>query len=119
MNCVFCGKETGTEKRWHLDCFDSAIEQEFGMKMYNLLLLESSKAEMKTIPNWIEKIIKEGVEMGKRHVTRFKLMVTLRALGFDNETIKEKIKEFNSNCRPPEHESIVDYHINYFLRRLK
>jgi len=117
MICIFCNKETGTDKRWHLDCFDTAIEEEFGVDMYNLLLERSILIQKGKVPYWIEKLVEEGVEEGRRHKTRFKIYLSLYFLKVPKEKIRELIWKFNENCRPPEKKNIVEYHINYLERR--
>jgi hypothetical protein len=116
MICIFCGKETGKEKRWHLDCLDQAIEDEFGIDVYNILLEQAAAIKRDRIPGWLEKLIKEGVDEGRRHITRFKIFCYLKLFKQSPEVIRERIMEFNRNCRPPEDEKEVDYHIRYLER---
>lgn len=116
MKCVFCGEESG-EKRWHLDCFDSIIEEEFGVDVYNILLERSMVIKRGEIPEWIKRLAEEGVEEGRRHITRFKIYLSLAMLKVDKEKIREIIEKFNQNCRPPENERVVEYHIKYLERR--
>jgi hypothetical protein len=119
MNCLFCQKEVKTNKKWHLDCLDDCIEEEFGIDVYNLLLMKSSIYNQEKIPFWLEELIQNGVNEGKRHITRFKIFCYLNLFKQPNETIKQKLIDFNKNCRPPENENIIHYHINYLLKREK
>lgn len=128
MNCIFCGKEI-EGRRYHLDCFEEEIEKVFGKEALNVLYLVSSGHEVVHLeeecsfcaaPKKREEIfelIKKGVPEGRRHITRFIIMSNLRRLGYPKEKIKQLIFEFNSNCRPPEKESVVEYHVNYTFKR--
>jgi hypothetical protein len=116
MNCIFCCKDS-KEKRWHLDCFDEEIEKTFGKEVYDILLEQSIIAQKNSIPAWIERLVAEGVDEGRRNITRFRIYATLFLLRFDEKEIRAKIFEFNKNCRPPENEREVEYHCRYFERR--
>lgn len=123
---VLCNEHhQGVTKAWEkvrfkiksLDFFDELIEDKFDDDVYLTLLKRSATMQKGSIPLWLEKLIKEGVEEGRRHKTRFKIFSFLNALEIPKEMIKEKILEFNSNCRPPELQTEVDYHIKYLTNR--
>ena len=116
MNCVFCNLDS-KDKKWHLDCFDTAIEEMFGKDVYNFLLQQSLAINNFSIPHWMERLIQEGVNEGRRNITRFKIYATLFALRNDEKTIREKILEFNKHCRPPENDREVEYHCRQLERR--
>lgn len=119
MKCVFCNKEVVTNKRWHIDCLDTAIETEFGIDIYNHLLIQSSALQKNFVPFWVERLVKEGVEDGRRHKTLFRIFASLSVLGVDYDIIKKTIIEFNDNCRPPLPKSEIRYHVRYLTRRFK
>jgi hypothetical protein len=127
MNCIFCGKECNG--KYHMDCFDSEIEQVYGsnalptlymlMAGHDLTHIETECAEC-TKPRKRDEIfdlIRKGVEEGKRHITRFIIMSNLRRMNFSKEAIEKHVLEFNNNCRPPEDEKIVRYHMKNTFRR--
>lgn len=114
MNCIFCGNES--EKKWHLDCLDVAVEEEFGADAYNFLLAQSVAMQKGTMPFWIERLISEGVDEGRRNIMRFKLVCFLNVLDIPFAEIRKRVWEFNKNCRPPERDREVDYHLRYLER---
>ena len=116
MECVFCNKEVKNNKKWHLDCLDDCIEEEFGIDIFNQILETSFIFSKEKIPFFVEELIQNGVNEGKRHITRFKIFCYLNLFNQSNGVIKQKILEFNKNCRPPDDENIVNYHINYLLK---
>lgn len=112
---MFCGKDC--EKKWHLDCFEDAIIEEFGIGVYNILINHAAQQTAPPIPGWIYRLVDEGVEEGKRHKTRFQIYVFLKQLNIEKEEIEKLIWKFNSNCRPPESEEEVNYHVKYLRER--
>lgn len=78
---------------------------------------ECKECSRKETKGWIRDIIKKGVYEGKRNITRFKIAVNLKKMGFPKKEIEKRIWEFNSNCKPPSDQREVDYHIKYMFRR--
>jgi hypothetical protein len=115
MNCIFCGNES--KKKWHIDCLDSAIEEEFGTDVWDMLIEKSLVFKKDAIPEWLENLIQEGVDEGRRYVTRFKIFCSLKKFNQSPDIIREKLLEFNSHCRPPELDRNVEYHVRYLTRR--
>ncbi len=68
---------------------------------------------------WIKQTIENGVDEGKRNLTRFKLISNMFRKGWKDEEITKKIMEFNSKCNPPDEERQVKYHVRYTLKRLR
>lgn len=67
---------------------------------------------------WIKQLMANGVDKGKRHLTRYKVMLYWKRRGSSDEEIMEKVLEFNSRCTPPEPENIVKSHVKSTLRLL-
>lgn len=118
MRCLFCNKEVGRErKRWHLDCIDSAIEEEYGIELINLFYEESEIR--KKVPITIKKLIDNGVREGGRHRTRFLIFRTLKERKYPDIEIKAVLRKFNSVCTPPEVGAVVEYHFNNMVKQFE
>jgi len=132
MICLFCNKDINPDlgKKYHLDCFDTEIEETFGNDaLIKLLVFKDHLFEHNTSycpvcnpglnrgDKWITQTIASGAEKGKRYELRWRLFINMKFLGYDAEKIRELITEFNQNCIPPEKEGSVSYHISYMLRR--
>ncbi len=117
MNCIFCNVEC-KEIRYHLDCFDTEIEKNFGIDVMNYLY-ENSKAlnRKDQIPEWTESVLRQGVGEGKRNKMLFVLFSTLKKCNTQDEEIKRRLIEFNKKCRPPLPDKEIDYHVRYLTRR--
>lgn len=118
MKCVFCDGEVVTNKRWHMDCLDTAIEEEYGIATMNAIWEFVSEREKKNVPEWLMKIIKTGVPRGRRHIIRGMIMINLHKRGFTNEEVAVLVMKFNDKCKPPEKLYTIKYHIKKSLERL-
>lgn len=104
-----------------IDDLDTAIEEKYGIATMNFIwefLVEEDMKELqaKKIPVWLDRLIKNGVGDGKRHVSRFVVMINLKERGFPDTAISDSVVHFNEKCRPPENRMIVARHIKQTLR---
>jgi len=102
-----------------MDCFDTAIEQEYGIGTMNVIWEYSTEQQRKEIPVWLNHIIMKGAHQGKRHVTRYVIMVNMHARGFSDEEIAITVMKFNKRCNKPVNDNILRLHIKNTLKRLK
>jgi len=124
--CIFCDKPVYSDcpKPYHLDCFDTLLEKEFGVDaLFNILMWRDHKLEhaddcpVCKNDNWINYKINQGAPEGKRHRMRWSLFVGMRQRNWSPEKISAALLNFNAHCNPPENENAVKYHIEYLLRR--
>lgn len=102
-----------------IDDLDSAIEKEYGVTTMNAIWEFVSERERKFVPTWLTKMIEAGVGEGRRHVSRYIVMINLYKRGFTDEEIALLVMTFNANCIPPEHLQTVKSHIRSSLKRFK
>ena len=119
MKCVFCDTDAAPEKRWHIDCLDSAIEEEYGMQTMNEIWKFVADRSRKMVPAWLTNIMRKGTTDGDRHRMRYVVMITLFKQGFTDDEIAVFVRKFNDKCRKPEDERVVETHISSTLKRMR
>jgi len=89
------------------------ILTELGDFVNKTVVTEPIKLEFpkKKVPKWLANVIKMGVDKGERDHWRFVIAVNLVKRGYQEEEIKQIIREFNIRCKPPEVEAIVERHL--------
>lgn len=108
---------------------DEWIESKYGEEIWSILgMIGTNHKMIHDLGNcpecnkpmeklWVRQLIENGADEGKRHISRYKIMMNLKRFGIEEKKIKEKIMEFNRNCRPPEQEKIVLNHVRNTLKR--
>lgn len=97
-----------------MDDVDTLIEEHYGTETMKMIWGMNKKA-----PEWILKMMKHGAREGERHKTRYIIMISMHKRNFSDEEIEAAVLRFNGNCKPPEQDSVVKYHIKNTLRRFK
>ncbi len=126
--CAFCEKPLteNAKYKYHMDCFDEEIEKHFGMNAQFLMISHQDHdwthnhnfCRICRSDNWLNSAIKNGVEQGMRHFSRWKLFVAMCRKGWSDEQIWNSLLEFNNNCSPPELKDIFEYHVRYMLKHI-
>jgi len=127
LYCVIAGCKLADDKTYRVFCDGqiSEIDRKMVERIFDLFkvqmpaekgtLVPSPFTKPKVVPDFLDKLITEGVNDGDRNRSRFIIMKELYNRGFTPEEIWTLLMTFNDNCRPDENESIVRTHYDYLM----
>jgi len=74
--------------------------------------------EIQAIPAWLAELIQNGMPENDRHVNEYIIIKELYNRGYNAKFIMQAALRYNSACRPPKPNSIIEKHVTYLLRNI-